>query len=231
MFPQRGALYQRKEHCMAVNFGIPQLEEYLTRMGLRLANVDLEQEIIELAFHGNHGQWRMIVGIQQSGEVRKLMLIAPHIAAVTKKKRLECLEALMAVNYRIAMGKFGLDLDDGEVRLEEAIPLADDAITFEQFQLALGALMQTVAMYHSLLPRIVYGNLSVLDALNVCEQEFLQEIVEIEGEDSDGDEGAPLQERELQVEPVDPINPIASPELNANDALAEITRMLEEHKD
>jgi Putative bacterial sensory transduction regulator len=150
---------------------------------------------------------------------------------VTKKKRLECLEALMAVNYRIAMGKFGLDLDDGEVRLEEAIPLADDAITFEQFQLALGALMQTVAMYHSLLPRIVYGNLSVLDALNVCEQEFLQEIVEIEGEDSDGDEGAPLQERELQVEPVDPINPIASPELNANDALAEITRMLEEHKD
>ncbi len=222
---------------MAVNFGIPQLEEYLTRMGLRLANVDLEQEIIELAFHGNHGQWRMIVGIQQSGEVRKLMLIAPHIAAVTKKKRLECLEALMAVNYRIAMGKFGLDLDDGEVRLEEAIPLADDAITFEQFQLALGALMQTVAMYHSLLPRIVYGNLSVLDALNVCEQEFLQEIDEIdeiEGEDSSVDQSAPLQERELQVEPVDsvdPINSIASPELNVNDVLAEITRMLEEHKD
>ncbi|HLZ80054.1 MAG TPA: hypothetical protein VKP04_00345, partial [Ktedonobacteraceae bacterium] len=93
---------------MADNFGIPQIAEYLTRMGLRLANI--EQEIIELAFHGNHGQWRMIVGIQQSGEVRKLMLIAPHIGTVTNKKRLECLEALMVVNYRIAMGKFGLDL-------------------------------------------------------------------------------------------------------------------------
>src|SRR5438445_10930846 len=161
---------------MAESFGIAHLKEYLTRMGLRLANVDEEQEIIEMAFHGNHGQWRMIVGIQQQGEVRKLMLIAPHIAAVTKKKRLECLEALMAVNYRIAMGKFGLDLDDGEVRLEEAIPLADGSITFEQFQLALGAMMQTVAMYHSLLPRIVYGNLSVQDALNACEQEFLQEM-------------------------------------------------------
>src|SRR2546429_9895624 len=142
---------------MAESFGIPHLKEYLTRMGLRLANVDLEQEIIELAFHGNHGQWRMIVGIQQSGEVRKLMLIAPHIAVVNKKKRLECLEALMAVNYRIAMGKFGIDLEDGEVRLEEAIPLAGGSITFEQFQLALGAMMQTVAMYHGLLPRIVYG--------------------------------------------------------------------------
>jgi len=213
---------------MADNFGIPQLKEYLTRMGLRLANVDLEQEIIELAFHGNHGQWRMIVGIQQSGEVRKLMLIAPHIAAVTKKKRLECLEALMAVNYRIAMGKFGLDLDDGEVRLEEAIPLANDAITFEQFQLALGAMMQTVAMYHSLLPRIVYGNLSVLDALNVCEQEFLQEIDSIEEEDSNAVEGISIQEREPQDEPEAPRD---SPELNVNDVLAEITRMLEEHKD
>src|SRR5438132_13465434 len=161
---------------MAESFGIPHLKDYLTRMGLRLANVDLEQEIIEMAFHGNHGQWRMIVGIQQSGEVRKLMLIAPHIGAVTKKKRLECLEALMAVNYRIAMGKFGLDLDDGEVRLEEAIPLAHGSVSFEQFQLALGAMMQTVAMYHSLLPRIVYGNLSVQDALNACEQEFLQEM-------------------------------------------------------
>ena len=114
---------------MADSFGIPQLEEYLTQMGLRLSNVDRQKEIIELAFHGNHGQWRMIVGIQQQGEVRKLMLIAPHIGTVTKKKRLECLEALMAVNYRIAMGKFGLDLDDGEIRLEEAVPLAHNSIS------------------------------------------------------------------------------------------------------
>ncbi|HAG98142.1 MAG TPA: hypothetical protein DCL75_04605 [Ktedonobacter sp.] len=204
---------------MADHFGIPQLKEYLAKMGLRLANVDLEQEIIELAFHGNHGQWRMIIGIQQSGEVRKLMLIAPHIAAVTKKKRLECLEALMAVNYRIAMGKFGLDLDDGEVRLEEAIPLADDSVTFEQFQLALGAMMQTVAMYHSLLPRIVYGDLSVLDALNVCEQEFLQEINEIEQKDMTTD-------ATMLEQPTEPEGPT---ELNVNDVLAEITRMLEEH--
>src|SRR5438067_4620930 len=149
---------------MGDDFGISQLVEYLTGMGLHLANIDHEQEIIELAFHGNHGQWRMIVGIQQSGEVRKLMLIAPHIGAVTNKKRLECLEALMAVNYRIALGKFGLDLEDGEVRLEETIPLASHTITFEQFQLAFSSILQTVSMYHGLIPRIIYGNLSVQDA-------------------------------------------------------------------
>jgi hypothetical protein len=138
---------------------------------------------------------------------------------------LECLEALMAVNYRIAMGKFGLDLDDGEVRLEEAIPLANDSVTFEQFQLALGAMMQTVAMYHSLLPRIIYGNLSVLDALSICEQEFLQEIDSVEEADIVADEAVPLQDKEQQVEAE------LSPELNVNDVLAEITRMLEDHKD
>src|SRR5205085_10409212 len=69
----------KKERHMAESFGIPQIVEYLKQMGLRLANVDEEQEIIEMAFHGSHGQWRRIVGIQQQGEVRKLMLIAPHI--------------------------------------------------------------------------------------------------------------------------------------------------------
>ena len=206
---------------MADSFGIPQLVEYLTQMGLRLANVDEEQEIIELAFHGNHGQWRMIVGMQQSGDVRKLMLIAPHISTVTTKKRLECLEALMAVNYRIAMGKFGLDLDDGEIRLEEAVPLANDTITFEQFQLAFGAMMQTVAMYHSLIPRIIYGNLSASDAIQACEQEFLQEIETVEQVQ------APTQ----PLEGEEKAGPDNAPELDVSDVLAEITRMLEENKE
>ncbi len=206
---------------MVDSFGIPQLVEYLTQMGLRLANVDEEQEIIELAFHGNHGQWRMIVGLQQSGEVRKLMLIAPHISTVTTKKRLECLEALMAVNYRIAMGKFGLDLDDGEIRLEEAVPLANDSITFEQFQLAFGAMMQTVAMYHSLIPRIIYGNLSASDALQACEQEFLQEVETIEQ----------VQTPTQPLEGEEKAGPDNAPELDVSDVLAEITRMLEENKE
>ena len=209
---------------MADTFGIPQLEEYLTRMGLRLSNVDRQKEIIELAFHGQHGQWRMVVGIQQSGDVRKLMLIAPHIGTVTKKKRLECLEALMAVNYRIAMGKFGLDLDDGEIRLEEAVPLATNSISFEQFQLAFGAIIQTVAMYHSLIPRIVYGNMTAQAALIACEQEFFQEVETIE-EEQPPDEPGRSDRSDIGAEPA------ALPELDVNDVLAEITRLFEDQKE
>lgn len=197
---------------MTDNFGIPQLASYLQQMGLKIARMDAQQELIELAFHGSHGQWRLIVAIQQSGDVRKLMLIAPHIGVVTTQKRLECLEALMAVNYRIAIGKFGIDLEDGEVRLEESVALANDQITYGQFKLVFSALMQTISMYHSLLPRIVYGNFAVQEALRACEQSFLHDT-------------GPVQ----TVKPFNnETNQEPHTELNVQDVLAEVSRIFEE---
>ena len=206
---------------MAESFGIPQLKEYLMRMGLKIAQTKKEQQVIELAFHGDYGQWRMILGIQQGGEVKKLMLIAPHIGSITTKKRLECLEALMAVNYRIAIGKFGLDLEDGEVRLEETIPLANNNLTFEQFQLALGAIMQTVVIYQSLLPRIVQRNFTVQEALKACEEEFFQNAQQKEmGEVETG----PLIERATSDEET-------LSDLSVDDVLAEVERLLEKRRE
>jgi hypothetical protein len=155
------------------------------------------------------------------------VLVAPHISAVTRKKRLQCLEALMAVNYRIAMGKFGLDLDDGEVRLEESVPLANDSITYDQFQLAFRAMVQTVAMYHSLIPRIIYGNLSTQEALQACEQEFFQDEGLLE---ADIDEEYSEEERNEEVKTVD-IPRVAPADLNIHDVMEEVTRLLEERKE
>jgi hypothetical protein len=212
---------------MADSFGISQIVDYIQQMGLQIAAINSEQETVELAFHGNHGQWRMIIGFQQANQVRKLVLIIPHIGTVTRKKRLECLEALMAVNYRIAMGKFGLDLDDGEVRLEESVPLADASITFAQFQLALRALVQTVAMYQSLIPRIIYGNISANAALEACEQEFLQgEALPTEHSDEEEAENDRLEPaEELEAPPAIP------PELNVQDVMDEVSRLFEEHRE
>ncbi len=207
---------------MADSFGIPQIVDYLTHMGLCIANVDQDQEIIELAFHGDNGQWRLIINIQQSEEIRKLMFIVPHIGTVTTKKRLQCLEALLAVNYRIAMGKFGIDLEDGEVRLEEAIPLASSGITEDQFQLVFSAMMQTAAMYHSLIPRIIYGNLTTQQALEACEEDFFQELENMQ--EIDGTTG------EVKVTQA-PSETNSLAELDVHDVLAEVKRLLGETKD
>ena len=207
---------------MADSFGIPQIVDYLTHMGLCIANVDQEQEIIELAFRGDNGQWRLIVNIQQSEEIRKLMFIVPHIGTITTKKRLQCLEALLAVNYRIAMGKFGIDLEDGEVRLEEAVPLANSGITEDQFQLVFSAMMQTAAMYHSLIPRIIYGNLTTQQALEACEEDFFQEIEHMQ--EIDGTTGE-VKVTQVLSETNSP------PELDVYDVLAEVKRLLGESKE
>jgi hypothetical protein len=207
---------------MADSFGIPQLVDFLTQMGLCIAHVDQEREIIELAFRGDNGQWRMIVHIQQSEEIRKLLFIVPHFSTITTKKRLQCLEALLAVNYRIAMGKFGIDLEDGEVRLEETIPLANSGIAQDQFQLVFSAMLQTAAMYHSLIPRIIYGNLSAQQALEACEDDFYQEIEnmqEIEG--TTGEIKVTQAQRETN----------SLPELDVLDVLAEVKRLLGETKE
>ncbi|SRR5258707_2265732 len=213
---------------MADSFGIPQVVDYLTQMDLQIANISPEQEIVELAFHGNHGQWRLIISLQQSNQARKLVLVAPHIGTVTRKKRLVCLEALMAINYRIALGKFGLDLDDGEVRLEESVPLANDGITFEQFQLAFRALVQTVAMYHSLIPRILYGDFTAQTALQACEEDFFQNEGLLEA-DLDDEIVEEIEEEESIEESAS--SPRSPSELSVHDVMAEVTRLLEERKE
>ena len=207
---------------MADSFGIPQIVDFLTHMGLCIANVDQDQEIIELAFHGDNGQWRLIINIQQSEEIRKLMFIVPHFGTITTKKRLQCLEALLAVNYRIAMGKFGIDLEDGEVRLEEAVPLSNSVITEDQFQLVFSAMMQTAAMYHSLIPRIIYGNLTTQQALEACEEDFFQEIENMQ--EIDGTTG----EVKVTQAPSETNSPL---ELDVHDVLAEVKRLLGESKE
>ncbi|HVU66112.1 MAG TPA: YbjN domain-containing protein [Ktedonobacteraceae bacterium] len=210
---------------MADSFGIPHIVDYLARMGVQIASMSPEQEIVELAFHGSHGQWRLIASLQQSDQARKLVLVAPHIGTITRKKRLTCLEALMAVNYRIALGKFGLDLDDGEVRLEESVPLANDSMTFEQFQLAFRAIVQTVAMYHSLLPRILYGNLSAQEALQACEEDFFQQEGLLESDEDEEEEEEENDEEEKIIDSPPPA------ELTIQDVMAEVTRLLEDRKE
>lgn len=217
---------------MASSFGITDVADFLRRMGIKIAHLDYEQHTIELSFHGDHGQWRMVIGIHQRGNASKLMLIVPHVGTATSRKRLECLEALMAVNYRIAIGKFGLDLEDGEVRLEETIPLANNSISFDQFRLAFSAIMQTASIYHSLLPRVVYGNCSVEEALQACEQEFFQETTTQNEEIDETSDVSHIDRTRYTVESRTGTNTVDElPELDVEEVLEEVARLLKEPRE
>lgn len=209
---------------MTNSFSILHVAEYLKRLGLKISQVDRSQHTIELTFRGEQEQWHMITGIHHSGNASKLMLIVPQIGIVGEEKRLECLEALLAVNYRIAMGKFGIDLNDGEVRLEESIPLADQKITFEQFRLAFSALVQTVAIYHDLLSRITEGNQTAEDALQSCENEFFAHVPD---ESDFGLTASMIQVTDTPEQPED--TQYDQSELDVNEVLEEVARLLSKY--
>ncbi|MFL5692215.1 MAG: hypothetical protein ACJ795_10450, partial [Ktedonobacteraceae bacterium] len=67
------------------------------------------------------------------------------------------------------------------------------------------------------------GNLSVQDALDACEQEFLHDIDEAALDDTSSEGILEFEEDDAESE--------TAPELNVNDVLAEITRMFEERKE
>ncbi len=88
-------------------------------------------------------------------------------------------------------------------------------------------MVQTVAMYHSLIPRIIYGNLSTQEALQACEQEFFQDEGLLE---ADIDEEYSEEERNEEVKTVD-IPQVAPADLNIHDVMEEETRLLEDRKE
>src|SRR5205823_922889 len=99
----------------------------------------------------------------------------------------------------------------------------------EQFRLAFSAIMQTASIYHSLLPRIVYGNCSVEEALQACEQEFFQDIQNEEADETDDaahmDRTRYTHETRTGTNTVDEL-----PELDVEEVLEEVARLLKEHR-
>jgi hypothetical protein len=77
-----------------------------------------------------------------------------------------------------------------------------------------------MAVYHSLIPRLVYSPLSVKEALEACERDFMQEI-----QSSKDDEHA---ENEKSEEEAPRLSSRESSELDISDVLAELSRILEE---
>jgi hypothetical protein len=90
-----------------------------------------------------------------------------------------------------------------------------------------GAIMQTVAIYHNLLPKVMHSNAPISEVIRSCEQDFFQEEQE-SGQDAGSTTGFPRTIR--QVEMQDEIEEEA-PDLNVHDVLEEVTRLLRQGRD
>ncbi|WP_069803464.1 YbjN domain-containing protein [Thermogemmatispora onikobensis] len=208
---------------MSEDFRITDVVSYLTRLGLRVASVDERQGVAELVFHDELGQWQLLLILQAGSPLgRRLLFIVPHLSILPQRQRLSCLEALMSLNYTLPLGRFGLDLEDDEVRFCASVYLGQQRLSLPAFRHHLEAVIQTIVIYHSLLPRIIYGHCTARAALTACEQAFLESY---EGERLSWQEG-PSSRQELAEDEME--LDASSSELDAAEVLAEIRRMLQE---
>nr|BBH95375.1 hypothetical protein KTA_35740 [Thermogemmatispora argillosa] len=210
---------------MSEDFRISDVVDYLTRLGLRVASVDERQGIVELVFHDELGQWQLLIMLQAGPLGRRLLFIVPHLSILPQRQRLSCLEALMSLNYTLPLGRFGLDLEDSEIRFSASLYLGQQRLALQAFRHYLEGVIQTIVIYHSLLPRIIYGQCTARAALAACEQAFL-ESYEREGLSW----GERLSSEQAQAEEDESLREAPQPELDAAEVLAEIRRMLQERQ-
>lgn len=125
---------------MAITFG--QILGYLNERGLRYQTMS-EDERVVVPFGGETASVVVIVDLVEDGE--GLIFRLPNLLHIADTPhQADCLRFMLHHNYRVKIGMFGFDRQDGEVVLEHFIPIEDGDLTSAQFH----RVLRTLLMVH-----------------------------------------------------------------------------------
>ncbi len=105
--------------------------------------VRIEEEVWQVMFQGNHGQWRCYARLKQETQQFLFYSICP--VRVREEYRLAIAEFLTKVNYGMILGNFELDFTDGEIRYKTSIDVEGDRLSV------------------ALIRPLVYANVTMMD--------------------------------------------------------------------
>ncbi len=149
-------------------FSIDQLSEYFSRKGWKY-RVDRDNNAIRADFDVRGGNVRLSARVDPDSET--VSFIVQGVGQVADQRKAECLEALMHINYSTVLGKYTRDATDGEVTYELSVPINQSELTYEQFLRCMLVALGTVNRYGNLIPKIVFGRMDPLQAIENEEQE------------------------------------------------------------
>jgi hypothetical protein len=141
---------------------------YLTELGWRY-ELDAERGYIRTGFGGTNNNFLVIIRL--FSEQQAIGIRVPEIARLQERRRLECMQTLLMINYGLILGGFGVDPRDGEVDFETNVPIDDATLSKEQFKQMLFATGLTVDRFYGVLNQVVWGNVAPLDAIMGSQQE------------------------------------------------------------
>lgn len=147
---------------------VDQLAEYFTRKGWKY-RVDRDNNAIRADFDVRGGNVRLSARVDPDSET--VSFIVQGVGQITENRKAECLEALMHINYSTVLGKYTRDATDGEITYELSVPINQNDFGYEQFLRCMLVALGTVNRYGFLIPKIVFGRMEPLKAIEDEEQE------------------------------------------------------------
>ncbi|MEM6365423.1 MAG: YbjN domain-containing protein [Planctomycetota bacterium] len=143
---------------------IEQYSAYLDRGEIKYEH-DEDRGLFRMVFEGKHGDIRVLIVVEDN-----LIQVFSHPAnKIPENARVLISQAITRANYGLKLGKFEMDLDDGELRYQSALPLGE---TFPDDEMLDHVLYVGGAMVDRYLPAflsIIYGNEDVKLAIEAAE--------------------------------------------------------------
>lgn len=137
---------------------------YLQRESLKVA--DQGDNHLLLRFSGEHGDQRMLLHLE--GNLLQ-SFVFPAIK-VAEGSRPDIAVAITRANYGLKLGKFELDMNDGELRYQVALPFDGDLPSDKVLDRVVYTGLQAMNRYMPAFLSVIYGNESVKDAVALAER-------------------------------------------------------------
>jgi hypothetical protein len=147
---------------------------------------DEDQSVIKFGIQGETADFDCYVDIKPDRYLCILYVIAPN--RVPPLKRTQAAEFLTRANYGLILGCFELDMDDGEIRYRTSVQVEDSEMSQAMVKTIINVSFGTMERYYSGLMSIIYGDVTVMEAIKVSEKRYdikakLQKLLESSPDD------------------------------------------------
>jgi hypothetical protein len=131
-----------------------ELVELLDERGIGYSTSD--GQAVRLDLHGQVAVYRITAGVEPETDLFQVVGLSPLL--VPEGCRTAAAETIARANYGLRMGKFELDLDDGEVRFQVSQILVDEAVGQAVINRMIGATVNMLDTYLPALLSVIYAN-------------------------------------------------------------------------
>jgi len=121
-------------------------------------------------FSGQHGSWRVIVDINTSETLERILVYSIYPISVPELKRHEMSELITRANYGMTIGGFEMDFEDGAVRMKTASEIDKRAFSEEVFGELFSCNLGVAGRYLPAIYGVAFGNLLPEVAIQMAEK-------------------------------------------------------------